>query len=128
MQDDLHITSIRAPVFFLFLHLPESQSFVTDSESRNMSPSRIYEPHDAVATTAYWSERSDGSRPTTNEESLIIMRQGKEVDAREMKIHDIRNTDNNFTLDTNGFQVWNLPSFQSTQKTTRKSRRNSYRQ
>jgi hypothetical protein len=69
----------------------------------------ICKPRDAVATIAYWQERSDGSRPTTNEESLIIMRQGKEVDAREMKIHDIRNTENNFTLDTNGFQVWNLP-------------------
>src|SRR5277367_3613756 len=68
------------PRLFLFLHLPESRASVTDPESRNMSPSMICKPHDAVATIAYWQERSDGSRPTTNEESLIIMRQGKEVD------------------------------------------------
>jgi hypothetical protein len=74
-----------------------------------MSPSKIYEPHDVVATIAYWLERSDGSLPITNEDSLKIMRQGKEVDAREMTIHDIRNTGHNFTLDKNGFQVWNLP-------------------
>jgi len=74
-----------------------------------MSPSKIYQPHDVVATIAYWLERSDGSLPMTNEDSLKIMRQGKEVDAREMTIHDIRNTENDFTLDMNGFQLWDFP-------------------
>jgi hypothetical protein len=74
-----------------------------------MSPSKIYEPHEAVATIAYWLERSDGSRPTAVEETLKILRQGKEVDARETTIHDIRNIEGSFTLDTNGFQLWNIP-------------------
>lgn len=73
-----------------------------------MSPSKIYQPQDITAAIAYWRERSDGSLPT-EEDSLKIMRQGKEVDAREMTIHDIRNIQDNFTLDKNGFQVWTLP-------------------
>lgn len=74
-----------------------------------MSPSSVYEPHNIVVTIPYWLDRNDGSLPTTNEDSLRIMRQGKEVDAREMVIHDIRNAEHDFTLDQNGFQVWNLP-------------------
>jgi hypothetical protein len=73
-----------------------------------MSPSKIYQPHDAVARVAYWKERSDGSLPT-GKDSMRIMRQGREVDAREMTFHDIRNTRDEFTLDKSGFQVWTLP-------------------
>jgi hypothetical protein len=74
-----------------------------------MSPSKIYEPCDAVTSVPYWLERNDGSLPETNEESLKILRQGKEVDPREMTIHDTRNNEHDFSLDKNGFQVWYLP-------------------
>jgi hypothetical protein len=73
-----------------------------------MSPSKIHQPHDVVAEIAYWRERSDGSLPT-GVDSLKIMRQGKEVDARQMTIYDIRDNLDGFTLDKNGFQVWTLP-------------------
>jgi hypothetical protein len=69
-----------------------------------MSPSQIYEPHDITAKIGHWLERSDSSRPT-KEDSTNIMRLSKEMDAREMTIYDIRNTEDEFTLDKNGFQI-----------------------
>jgi hypothetical protein len=74
-----------------------------------MSPSKICQPQDTVAKLAYWQERSDGSL-LTEEDSMKIIRQGRDVDLREMTIQGIRNIHDSFTLDKNGFQVWNLPA------------------
>ena len=61
-------TSCLVPLFVS----SEAAKSAAKSEFRNMSPSKIYQPHDVVATIAYWLERSDGSLPMTNEDSLKI--------------------------------------------------------
>lgn len=70
-----------------------------------MSPSQTYEPRNVEADIAYWKERKDGSLPTDAEDGAKIMLAGKDMDATKVMFYDLRNIEDKFTLDKNGFQV-----------------------
>lgn len=71
-----------------------------------MSLSQVYQPRNIEAAVAYWPEYNQ-RRPA--EEDDRIMHRLHDCDIRRMTFHDIRNAENEYTLDKNGFQILVLP-------------------
>ena len=85
-----------------FSHAEESAGLV---EATLTTPSP-YKPRDVHATINYFKENKDGSSP----EPVYIdhgprKKSPKESHSRMMKIHDIRGTEDAYTLDKEGFQI-----------------------
>jgi hypothetical protein len=92
-----------------------------------MSSSQTYEPRNVEADIAYWKERKDGSLPADAEEGAKIMMAGKDMDATKLTVYDLRNIEDKFTLDKNGFKSSTRTTLRFTPKTTTRLRPRSFR-
>lgn len=59
--------------------------------------------HDIDVTLGYYQPKADGTAPEVDDIAIVLGR--KDMDCREVVIHDIRGEEESYLLDSHGFQI-----------------------
>ena len=74
------------------------------TQAAELTPRALQKPRDITATFHYYKDNADGSPPEPN---YVDRPAGyyREPISQELIVHDIRGSEDQYTLDTTGFQV-----------------------
>ena len=77
----------------------------TTTVQQTSSNKQEYKPHDIQAVFNYYRDPGDGSLPAPNYANVPNSFEDKPIEARTLPVYDIRGTEDQYTLDKNGFQI-----------------------
>lgn len=83
---------------------PQPQRHDSEVSTAQTSSDRSYQPRDIIATFNYYRDSEDGSPPEPTDVTKPQQIQREPI-SQQLKVFDIRGSEDQYTLDTTGFQI-----------------------